>query len=219
MHYPINEQGRDFVLGDLHGHYTALMAKLDEVNFDFTKDRLFSVGDLIDRGPESSQCLDLIYEPWFHAVMGNHEEFMVESTHDRIAFVNWLDNGGLWGIDLTDSEHFSYAKDINTNMPPWMTVETPEGTVGIVHAEPPSDWSAIEYTDLQTLLWERRRITIKDTSIVKNIDCVVCGHTPNSNGPVVLGNVVFIDCNIRRSGRVPLFLISEMFEFINKISS
>lgn len=214
MHYPINEQGRDFVLGDLHGHHSALITKLAEINFDFTKDRVFSVGDLIDRGPESIQCLDLIYESWFHAVMGNHEEFMVESTHDREAFGNWMYNGGLWGSDLTDPEHFSYAKDINTKMPLWITVETPEGTIGIVHAEPPSDWSTIQDTPLQTLLWERRRITAQDTSVVKNIDCVVCGHTPNSEGPVVLGNVVFIDCNICKSGRVPLFLISDVIKLI-----
>jgi serine/threonine protein phosphatase 1 len=34
---------------------------------------VLSVGDLINRGPDSLGTLSLIEEPWFHAVMGNHE--------------------------------------------------------------------------------------------------------------------------------------------------
>ena len=47
-----NATGRDFVVGDLHGMFSHLEALLNEVAFDESADRLFSVGDLIDRGPE-----------------------------------------------------------------------------------------------------------------------------------------------------------------------
>jgi len=43
------------------------------MGFDPDRDRVLSVGDLIDRGPESLETLSLIEEPWFHAVLGNHE--------------------------------------------------------------------------------------------------------------------------------------------------
>ena len=49
---PENTQGRDFLIGDLHGYYQALMQALEEVAFDPDTDRLISVGDLIDRGPD-----------------------------------------------------------------------------------------------------------------------------------------------------------------------
>lgn len=49
-----------FVVGDLHGCYTLLMNELDKVSFDPARDLLISVGDLVDRGAENVECLDLI---------------------------------------------------------------------------------------------------------------------------------------------------------------
>jgi serine/threonine protein phosphatase 1 len=75
---PTNCQGKDYVVGDLHGCFDLLQRVLNEVDFDKTCDRLFSVGDLIDRGPNSLKCLELLSEPWFYAVKGNHEDLMLE---------------------------------------------------------------------------------------------------------------------------------------------
>lgn len=72
-----NTTGRDLIVGDIHGCFTKLQAALDAVGFDRTVDRLFSVGDLVDRGPESDQVLNWLGQPWFHAVMGNHEQMAV----------------------------------------------------------------------------------------------------------------------------------------------
>jgi serine/threonine protein phosphatase 1 len=51
---------------------------MGEVKFHPGRDRLFSVGDLVDRGPQSMDCLKLLRMTWFHAVRGNHE-FMLMS--------------------------------------------------------------------------------------------------------------------------------------------
>jgi serine/threonine protein phosphatase 1 len=75
---PTNSRGKDYVVGDLHGCYDLLLRVLDEVDFDQTRDRLFSVGDLIDRGQDSLKCLELLAEPWFYAVKGNHEDLMLD---------------------------------------------------------------------------------------------------------------------------------------------
>lgn len=66
----INKTGTDYVVGDIHGCFSLLQAKLDEIGFDPTKDRLFSVGDLVDRGTESDKVLEWLSKPWFHAVCG-----------------------------------------------------------------------------------------------------------------------------------------------------
>lgn len=68
-----NGKGRDLVVGDLHGHRSLLEQQLEACGFDPARDRVLSVGDLVDRGPESLATLQLIEEPWFHAVLGNHE--------------------------------------------------------------------------------------------------------------------------------------------------
>lgn len=78
LRLPTNKAGRDFVLGDLHGTTDLLRALMEHVAFDPDKDRLFSVGDLIDRGEDSPGGLALLLEPWFHAVKGNHEDMMMD---------------------------------------------------------------------------------------------------------------------------------------------
>jgi serine/threonine protein phosphatase 1 len=67
-----NSRGRDFVIGDLHGCLDQLQLKLALVSFAPERgDRLFAVGDLVDRGPDSLGCLNLLREPWFFSVLGN----------------------------------------------------------------------------------------------------------------------------------------------------
>jgi hypothetical protein len=70
---PSNQKGRDFVVGDLHGCFDLLDRLLEIVRFDPANDRLFSVGDLVDRCPDSFRCISFLGSPWFHAVEGNHE--------------------------------------------------------------------------------------------------------------------------------------------------
>lgn len=50
--FPKNEGGRDFVIGDLHGCLEEFRDLLQQLQFNRERDRMFSVGDLIDRGPE-----------------------------------------------------------------------------------------------------------------------------------------------------------------------
>ncbi|EDR9404125.1 metallophosphoesterase, partial [Listeria monocytogenes] len=85
-----------WVVGDLHGCYTNLMNKLDTIGFDNKKDLLISVGDLVDRGAENVECLELITFPWFRAVRGNHEQMMIDGLSERGNVNHWLLNGGGW---------------------------------------------------------------------------------------------------------------------------
>ena len=52
-----NETGRDFVVGDVHGMFDSVETALAKVDFHPERDRLFSVGDLIDRGPQSKDVV------------------------------------------------------------------------------------------------------------------------------------------------------------------
>lgn len=74
---PFNHNGRDFVIGDIHGHIDLVYALLKAVSFNDTVDRLFLVGDLVDRGPNSLDTLRLLLKPYVYAVMGNHEEILL----------------------------------------------------------------------------------------------------------------------------------------------
>ena len=94
-----NLHGRDFAIGDLHGSIDCFQNLLREIHFDQTKDRMFSASDLVDRGTNSLECLRLMREPWFHNVLANHEQMMIEAFHGGIMGQYWIQNGGRWGLE------------------------------------------------------------------------------------------------------------------------
>lgn len=189
-----NRHGTDYVVGDIHGCHGLLMDALGRTGFDPECDRLFSVGDLIDRGPKSPECLKLVFEPWFHAVRGNHECLAQEALESG-AWPLWLENGGRWALKEDQASLPALIDAALARMPYAIEVAIDESRVGIVHAEPPDDWREIEQADdalRRHLVWARRRIATGLTRRVANIDAVVVGHTI-LEAPTNLGNVRFID--------------------------
>ena len=155
-----NADGRDFVIGDLHGSYACLERLLEGLNFDKTKDRLFSVGDLCDRGPESLRCLELLIEPWFHATLSNHEQMLHEAFHGGYMGQFWLQNGGLWGLAALNDWHAKRVPEPDSvrlfdllpiigELPFLITVKLKSGErVHIIHAELPPPTLDITDEDL-----------------------------------------------------------------------
>ena len=63
------EGGRDWVVGDVHGCFHTLRQALIDTGFEHGRDRLFSVGDLINRGPNSIEALEWLDDERFEAVV------------------------------------------------------------------------------------------------------------------------------------------------------
>lgn len=192
--FAINRAGTDYVVADIHGCYDLLQTALERKGFDATRDRLFCVGDLIDRGPASRACLELVFEPWFHAVRGNHEELASQALQSG-DWALWIENGGGWALSEQPGELAGLLDEALSHMPYAIEVALDDAKVGIVHAEPPDDWSTIErqgHALRQQLTWARRRIACRYETRVANIDAVVVGHTILAR-PTNLGNVRYID--------------------------
>jgi bis(5'-nucleosyl)-tetraphosphatase (symmetrical) len=64
-----------YVVGDLQGCYRELQQLLSTVKFDPAKDVLWLTGDLVNRGPQSLECLRLVKSLGSAArtVLGNHD--------------------------------------------------------------------------------------------------------------------------------------------------
>ena len=137
-----NTTGRDFVVGDLHGCLDLLQVELERCRFDHHRDRLFSVGDLIDRGPDSLGCLRLLREPWFYAVVGNHEDMLLSHfllrDSDYHHPKDLLRNGGDWVMSLGADEEGELLNDLLPRvlaMPYVITVLGGPSTFHVAHAE------------------------------------------------------------------------------------
>ena len=65
--------GRTIVVGDIHGCYDELVDLLQRINFG-KQDRLVAVGDLIVKGEQSREVLELFStNAQFSSVIGNHD--------------------------------------------------------------------------------------------------------------------------------------------------
>jgi serine/threonine protein phosphatase 1 len=204
-HFEQNRTGRDFAVGDIHGCFTKLAAALATLGFNESVDRLFSVGDLVDRGPESHLAVEWIEKPWFHAVQGNHEDLAIRYVEpgNRNA-EHYMMNGGAWLIGMQRYEQVAIADALQT-LPYAIEVETADGIVGIIHADVSGgSWigtmqalrDAKSKNQLKAVtndcLWCRDRIQAEDVSGVPDVHAVIVGHTPLKR-PAILGNVYHID--------------------------
>jgi bis(5'-nucleosyl)-tetraphosphatase (symmetrical) len=62
-----------YAIGDLQGCYIELLELLDLINFDKENDSLWFTGDLVNRGPQSLECLRFVKDNNFITVLGNHD--------------------------------------------------------------------------------------------------------------------------------------------------
>lgn len=73
-----------YAVGDLQGCLEPLKCLLERVAFDQTRDKLWLVGDLVNRGPQSLQTLRFLYSirESLVCVLGNHDLHLLAAGHD-----------------------------------------------------------------------------------------------------------------------------------------
>lgn len=186
-----------YIVGDLHGCRSKLDEQLLARQFDFSEDLLVSVGDLIDRGPDSPGCLSLVEERWFRCVRGNHEEMAYRAINIG-AHHQWMMNGGEWFYHLEGVEMIKAKHAINHchTLPLVLHLQLGERTVVVAHADYPAShyaWGAD--VDADKVVWNRSRIESLQKGegvAISGADDFYFGHTPLSS-PLHAYNQHFID--------------------------
>lgn len=210
--FDVSHIQRLFVVGDLHGCYNELMQQLSIVDFNFNNDLLISVGDLVDRGKDSLKCLELVKEPWFKAIRGNHEQMCLEATLAPEMQKIHCKHGGEWLYEVSNKKQQECLK-LCLNLPIILEINFKGKLYGFVHADINlNDWQmfkkSIQLNDyfiekststLQSALSGRGRISHGQKSnkykVVVGVDEIYLGHTVVQQ-PTQIQNCFYIDTGI-----------------------
>lgn len=126
---------RRIFIGDVHGHYDGLMVLLDEIapNSD---DRVYFLGDLIDRGPQSANVVEFVRQSPYPCLLGNHEQMLLDAfpngRQNNAALAAWLYSGGRSTLASYGGDNAKLLKHLNwmRTLPTYLDL----GDMWLVHA-------------------------------------------------------------------------------------
>lgn len=212
VYFPRNTAGRDFVIGDIHGCYSAVRGLLNHVRFRPAVDRLFAVGDLVDRGPSSVEALQLTRQSWFFSCRGNHEQMLIDHLRNPdvvpASDPHWLKSVFR---TFTHRQQFSGVwLPVLENLPHVMVVGDEEFKFYVVHAEILEQRASVTEEMIEQwafkdpekakrrAIWGRSLWTAfeEDRPVARahipSLPLIYCGHTI-INTPLQLARQVYLD--------------------------
>ena len=190
---------RVLAIGDIHGCLRAFDLVLDMV-LPQPDDLLVTLGDYVDRGPDSFGVLDRLIDLRFRcnlvALRGNHDQMMLDARNGPEPFKEWLHCGGKQALrSYSDHPVALSIEDVPSRH--WHFLEATcvkyheTDTHVFVHANLYADMPLDEQPD-HMLMWER--LVPEDSRPHESGKTMVCGHTQQLAGaPLNLGHAVCID--------------------------
>jgi serine/threonine protein phosphatase 1 len=221
------DNNRIYVIGDIHGRSDLLDTMVGEIERDLrenpTADSLtVTLGDYVDRGPDSRGVLDrLAYNPFptrYIALKGNHEAMFEAFLRDPTVASQWRRFGGLetlhsYGVSVAavmigkgfeeactklrqavPEEHLRFLESLKLSLS--------VGDYFLCHAGV-RPGVALERQRAEDLLWIREEFLNSRTSFGK---VVVHGHTPTAS-PEVLPTRINIDTGAFATGRLTCLVL------------
>ena len=193
--------GRLLAIGDIHGCHVAFEVLIEAIQ-PRPEDTIVVLGDVIDWGPDSRDCVRQLIELSNRCrvvpILGNHEELMLQALDSDSALRSWLDLGGdqtllsypYDGINIIDPAHVEFIRGCLDYF------ETDDFI--FAHANIDPDLPMDRQPALR-LRWEpldpaqQRPHASGKTAVV--------GHTPQVSGKVLdLGHIICIDTDCSRGG-------------------
>lgn len=99
----------NYAIGDIQGCYDPLMRLLQHIKFDPSSDRLWLVGDLVNRGPDSLKVLRFFYE-----LSLNHQVVITLGNHDLYFLSRLFLPGVFWKSEKDTLSELLHAPDAIT---------------------------------------------------------------------------------------------------------
>ena len=212
-------KGKLWAVGDIHGCYNLLLNRLNEIGFDFENDLLVAVGDLVDRGTQNIQCVELLSKPWFTSVRGNHEDLCIGGLHNESYKRCHVANGGEWFYMLDGQAMYNIAKTF-AELPVVLEINHNGKKFGFVHGHiEQNNWDEFKETFTQEptafrdpselAMWGRERLNDENQQYthVSGVDAVIMGHTVTEK-PCKRDNCYWIDTGAVHWGTMTILDLS-----------
>ena len=223
-----NENSRLYVIGDIHGRLDLLDRMVDAINRDAEEHGGSSItvtlGDYIDRGPQSRGVLDRLLENPFPgeyvALKGNHEALLETFLGDPGTGAHWQHLGGVetlhsFGVrvaPLMGARNFEAAAEqlrsaLSTEQVKFLRslkMSLSAGRYFFCHAGV-RPGVPLERQSSEDLLWIRDEFLESEADFGK---IVVHGHTPMLE-PQVRPNRINIDTGAFATGRLTCVVLEE----------
>ena len=172
-----------YLLADIHGRKEKFKRILEKINLR-AEDKLFILGDVIDRGPDGITLLqEIIVNPQIILLLGNHEHMMreaLEHPNSEMDLHRWYSNGGRVTHNaykkLPDDEQqivLNFIKGLPVNL----SIIHNDHKYLLVHGAPLSMYTNqfYEYLDAEQFsVWHRLH---NDTPVPEG-ETIIFGHTP-----------------------------------------
>ena len=209
-----------YVVGDIHGNYKALMQVLKRAKFNYNKDMLIIIGDVVDGYSCSFEVVEELLKVKNKIfIIGNHDVWWMNHMATGWAEEIWLTQGGEQTIKSYKSQGYHYKKlpqthkDFFSSGVYWYELDKMLFVHGgFDYPKHPKDCS------IENLTWDRELIErFKNGLKVKEWKKIFVGHTTTENStssPVMIdlhGNkfakLIKVDCGAGWSGRLCLYNI------------
>jgi len=117
------------IISDIHGNKTALEAVFKDIQLRKIE-RIFCLGDIIGKGPQGSECIELIQKNCERVVRGNWDVFIQSPTDND--FIQWYK-------DRLTEEDYQYL----SSLPFHIDLELNGQLIRFFHASPRSEFERI----------------------------------------------------------------------------
>ena len=205
---------RTLVIGDIHGRVDALKEVLTLSQFDYDNDKLIVLGDVVDGGRHSKQCVDellkiknLIY------IWGNHDIWFMDWMKRGFELPAWYHQGGINTIESYKGQHSLIPvthQDFFNRGKGYYIEDNTLFVHGGFNPERP-----IEEQNIEFLTWDRGLIGYAKNHVIQSYKHVFIGHTTTQfmgkyieiediTKPITLNNLTMMDTGAGWNGKLTI---------------
>lgn len=220
----------NYIISDIHGDKKKFLQMLKLISFDRHTDRLYILGDVLDRGKYGIEILDYIRPYILQGSMimikGNHEMFCQSYLEGLLDEKRWIGFGGdytLRTLKMMDDEYLSNLRMFLKELPYYVEIETKRwGKVCLTHSGIDLDYiekneegkiDVVASIERGVMENEWQMLISDDLHLMGKADLnllnqyIICGHTPmytsymNSSDRIYIGShYMDVDCGCGFTG-------------------